>query len=198
MHHPTSSPTAPATVTRVRWGRLLPVVAGIVLLVLVAWTSIGPTPTHSIEPAAVLGGGTSTTPTTAPTTTPTRQHSTPTARSRRRAAAARTSVHRAHALRAHGSGTDAPQLPFTGASTWVAALLGVCLLALGIVLHVQAVRVGMIAVLYRRGILLRPVDCARLARTRGLPRARVPLSRLLAWLLADPNPNAFVRARISH
>ncbi|MCW2959709.1 MAG: hypothetical protein JWM90_96 [Thermoleophilia bacterium] len=77
-------------------------------------------------------------------------------------------------------------LPYTGLETWIAAALGILLLGLGICVHVNAVRIGMTALLYRRGILLRPVDCARLAQQRGLPQLRILLSNILTRLLEEP------------
>jgi len=65
-------------------------------------------------------------------------------------------------------------------------VLGVLLLGIGVCVHVNAVRIGMTAMLYRRGILLRPVTCARLAQERGLPRLRVWTSNALHRLLEEP------------
>lgn len=86
----------------------------------------------------------------------------------------------------------------TGAATWIAALLGIALVAGGIAIQFNAVRIGMTAMLYRRGILLRPVDCARLARRRGIPRVRVAVSNAVHALLAEPAaPSDFVTMRRS-
>ena len=89
----------------------------------------------------------------------------------------------------------AGELPYTGAETWIAAFLGVLVLGLGICVQVNAVRIGMTAMLYRRGILLRPIDCARLANERGFGSIRVALSNALHRLLAEPEGNDFVRTR---
>lgn len=87
----------------------------------------------------------------------------------------------------------------TGLETWIAAILGVLLLGLGICVHVNAVRLGMTALLYRRGILLRPVDCARMAQEHGFSRIRVMLSDLLHRLLEEPAGGSdFVSARHAH
>jgi hypothetical protein len=40
--------------------------------------------------------------------------------------------------------------------------------------------------LYRRGILLRPTECARLAQEHGLARVRVAISNVLHRLLEEP------------
>jgi hypothetical protein len=74
----------------------------------------------------------------------------------------------------------------TGIETWIAGILGVLLLGIGICVHVSAVRIATTAMLYRRGILLRPADCARLAHERGLASARVFVSDLLHKLLEEP------------
>lgn len=95
-----------------------------------------------------------------------------------------------------GGGAPAGQLPVTGLETWIAAGFGILVLGLGIALQVHAVRIGMTAMLYRRGILLRPVDCARLAQEHGLSRLRVLLSNGLHRLLQEPAGGSdFVRVR---
>jgi hypothetical protein len=107
----------------------------------------------------------------------------------------------ANAAPGAGGGATAPrsgELPMTGLSTWIAAVLGSLLLGLGVCVHVNAVRLGMTALLYRRGILLRPVDCARLAQEHGLPRVRVALSNALHRLLEEPAARGdFVTAHIA-
>lgn len=95
-------------------------------------------------------------------------------------------------VHAAGGGEGNAALPYTGAETWIAAILGVLILTCGVLLQVHAVRIGMTALLYRRGILLRPVDCARLAGERGIPAVRVWLSGVLHRLLAEPRRNDFV------
>jgi LPXTG-motif cell wall-anchored protein len=99
-------------------------------------------------------------------------------------------VARSNQVPAAAGGGNAPAsadaLPYTGAESWIAAGLGVLLLALGIVVHVKAVRIGMTAMLYRRGILLRPVDCARLARSGGTGALRAWISVQLSRLLEEP------------
>lgn len=107
-----------------------------------------------------------------------------------------TAAPRPAADRASGSGGG--ELPITGLETWIAAFLGLLLLAGGICVHVNAVRIAATALLYRRGILLRPVDCARLARERGLvQRARLLLSSVLHRLLEEPADGDFVAARLA-
>lgn len=94
------------------------------------------------------------------------------------------------------SPADGSELPLTGIESWIAAALGILLLGFGICIHINAVRIGMTALLYRRGILLRPVDCARLAHRHGLPRLRVLLSNVLHHLLQEPaTAGEFVSAR---
>lgn len=101
---------------------------------------------------------------------------------------------------AAGTGANARpsgELPMTGIETWIAAILGVLLLAGGIVVQVNAVRLATTAMLYRRGILLRPVECARLAQERGVPQQlRVLVSNALHRLLEEPAGGSdFVSAR---
>jgi hypothetical protein len=108
----------------------------------------------------------------------------------------------AGATTASGAGastTPDGELPMTGLSTWIAAFLGTLLLVAGICVQVNAVRIGMTAMLYRRGILLRPVDCARMAQQHGFSRLRVAVSNLLHRLLEDPAPRGseFVAARLA-
>lgn len=144
-------------------------------------------------------------PATPPASTPSRAPKQPAARAGSRAGggtasaaprtiAAPTTSPIAPRAVAGGGGADA-QLPYTGIETWIAAFLGVLLLGLGICVHVNAVRIGMTAMLYRRGILLRPVDCARLAQQRGVPQLRVAVSNLLHRLLEEPAGSDFVTAR---
>ncbi|MCW2956104.1 MAG: hypothetical protein JWO69_973 [Thermoleophilia bacterium] len=162
-----------------------------------------PAPARTIAPAVVA-------PST-PTTTPAAKSAPRTAA--KRAAAKRAAAKRATAKRvaaraaaaapvatmaaARGAGASptaampvagggAGALPYTGIETWIAAILGVLLLTIGVCVHVNAVRIGMTAMLYRRGILLRPVDCARLAQQRGLPQMRIALSNVLTRLLEEP------------
>jgi len=110
------------------------------------------------------------------------------------AAAAATST--SPAGRTVAGGGTAGELPYTGAATWIAAIIGALALLLGVLVHVNAVRIGMTAILYRRGILLRPTDLARLAHRRGMPRARIVLSNVLHRLLEVPSTSGeFVTAR---
>ncbi|MCW2972346.1 MAG: hypothetical protein JWN72_619, partial [Thermoleophilia bacterium] len=111
------------------------------------------------------------------------------------AAATATTAPAAAGATATGGGT-AGELPYTGAASWIAAIIGLIALTLGILVHVNAVRIGMTALLYRRGILLRPTDLARLAHRRGTPQARILLSNLLHRLLEVPATSGeFVTAR---
>lgn len=229
---------APATVTRVRWGRILPVLAGIGLLAFGIWSATNesaPAPARSVsgsEDLAIadnISAKDAATPAATADTASKPEALTPTPAITRRAKPAakpvaqraggrrpaRRAARRATAINAFaaatagatsasgaGAGTGAGaapsgQLPMTGLSTWIAAALGVLLLGLGICVQVNAVRLGMTALLYRRGILLRPVDCARLAQEHGLSRARVGVSNVLHRLLAEPMPSGgeFVTAR---
>ncbi|MBC7462421.1 MAG: hypothetical protein H7287_13775 [Thermoleophilia bacterium] len=112
-----------------------------------------------------------------------------------RVAAAATSAPTTAGATATGGGT-AGQLPYTGAASWIAAIIGLIALMLGILVHINAVRIGMTALLYRRGILLRPTDLARLAHRRGTPQARILLSNALHRLLEVPaSSDEFVTAR---
>lgn len=75
---------------------------------------------------------------------------------------------------ARGSGTSTAQgLPYTGAPAWIAAVLGILMLAGGIVIQLRAVEIGDTASQYRRGPLLRPLELM----------ARVPIvyCRLAQW-----------------
>jgi hypothetical protein len=92
-------------------------------------------------------------------------------------------------------GGGATELPYTGAETWIVAILGIMILLVGILIQINAVRIGMTAMLYRRGILLRPVDCARLANERGFAPVRVWISNVLHYLLTEPANADFVTAR---
>lgn len=94
-----------------------------------------------------------------------------------------------------GGGGPAAELPYTGAETWIVAILGILVLTIGILVQINAVRIGMTAMLYRRGILLRPVDCARLAGERGLAPVRVWISNALHYLLQEPAGADFVTSR---
>jgi hypothetical protein len=242
------------TVARVRWGRLLLVFAGIVLLAFGGWSmSQGSSKSGATNDTTrvVSGGGSDGTneleiaqaetatgedttvdtsggvrtpgaaPAAAPAVTPNvspARRTTP-----RRNAARRTPVRAGaraagvtaattaaaapayagptatHSVRGGGGAPATGELPYTGLETWLAAILGVVLLGGGIVLQVNAVRIAATAMLYRRGILLRPVDCARLAQQRGLPRARVTLSNVLQRLLEEPASGGdFVSARHAH
>jgi hypothetical protein len=246
-----------ATVTRVRWGRLLLVFAGILLLGFGAW-NMGHAASSGTKRAGtkvVSGGGTGSSvnevaiadadaagtanldssggilpapkvaPTAAPATVPTpkvvhrraavhrivRRHVTPRRIAAGGGAGFATRARTAHAAPAaarvvpryvRGAGAGRPgaqgELPYTGLSTWIAAILGMLLLGIGICVQVNAVRIAATAILYRRGILLRPVDCARLAQERGFPRARVVVSDLLHRLLEEPAaPSDFVGTRLA-
>ncbi len=244
------SAVAPATVARMRWGRLTVVLVGIALIAFGAWTatsqpststkqSSGPATSGSI----VSGGGASNDPlgiaaaprqvTAAPkvaranTATKSQTKANAKAKASRstrpaasKGAAKRPARHNARTRRgavaggggfavasanaAAGGGAGAPatprsgELPMTGLATWIAAILGALALTLGICIHVNAVRLGMTAMLYRRGILLRPVECARLAQGHGMPRLRIALSNLLQRLLEEPAERGeFVAARMA-
>jgi hypothetical protein len=243
---------AAATMTRVRWGRILPLLAGIGLLAFGAWNLTNDaTPggarsagasgivveksTTAVDTAkdagTAAGAGTASdtaaadaAPTdatgSADASKPAARATRPTARptnsganrgnragsgTRRAApvvalATASANAAPAGAVRGGGAGAaPAGQLPMTGLETWIAAFLGVLLLGIGVCVHVNAVRIGMTALLYRRGILLRPVDCARLAQERGLPQVRVAVSNALHKLLEEPSNGGgdFVTARLA-
>lgn len=59
--------------------------------------------------------------------------------------------------RVRGAGTPQAGLPYTGAPAWIAAVLGVVLLGIGIAVQLRATEIGMTASQYRRGPLLRPL-----------------------------------------
>lgn len=223
----TGGGAATSTITRVRWGRLLFMAAGVILLAVGAWSALSSSPASkgsnvgSATPAMNVSGGGANEVTLARTSRLDAAKIAP--KANRRIAKARVTkrpIVRRSAARIAGGGAIArttipasaaaattarhtvaggggnAQLPYTGAESWIAAILGLIALALGICFHVNAVRIGMTAMLYRRGILLRPIDCARLAHSRGFPRARVLLSNLLHRLLEEPaNGDEFVSAR---
>ncbi|MCW2923042.1 MAG: hypothetical protein JWM98_446 [Thermoleophilia bacterium] len=223
---------AASTATRVRWGRLVPVIAGIALIAFGVWTfATGNVPgsgSHRSGQTVSGGGGTAddvdvakseradnTLAITPPATTP--KVTAPKVPARRstghhtthrvagtggtgaigtpRAVAAPGTV---PARTVGGGGGPAAQLPYTGASTWIAAIIGLLLLAVGICVHVNAVRIGMTAMLYRRGILLRPLECARLAQSHAPARLRVTISNALHRLLEEPAGGSdYVSARLT-
>lgn len=240
------------TVTRVKWGRVLLVFAGLVLFGFGAWNMSGgaAAPTKDATNSRTVSGGgagdveieaatgaeddiamgsdmatedmavdtatadTPATPSDDPATVvPTNRSTAATnrasgtragraGRTTRRGAAAPAFAANAAAATAPrtatggGAGGPAGQLPMTGLETWIAAFLGVLLLAVGICVHVSAVRIATTALLYRRGILLRPSECARLAQDHGFARVRVILSDVLHRLLEEPaHGGDFVSAR---
>lgn len=251
---PGPSPVS-GTVTRLRWGRLLPVLAGLALLAFGAWTMSQDGAAAKRRGLAVSGGGSdagsaevdiaraarapqpaAAAPSPRPGAGSARSRATgaaparrAAARARARSAAARPRARRAAASRpaparrgarrgmavapalpaAPASAATAPrtvtgggshaagELPLTGIESWIAGTLGLLLLAAGIGIHVNAVRLAAIAMLYRRGLLLRPVDCARMAQQRGIPRARVALSGILHRLLEEPSGGDFVSTRLA-
>ena len=234
------------TVTRMRWGRLLPVLAGLALLAFGIWTATsepggattaardvaGTDTSTELDVAAAAGAGetaddaatSAATPAAPPAAaTPARPRAgaatpargtgasnRPNRTRRAGAAAGGSNAFAAASAGAAGTGAGAPgtragaqdgELPMTGLETWIAAALGILLLAGGIIVHVNAVRLGMTAMLYRRGILLRPTECARLvADGETAARLRVLLSDLLHRLLEEPTPRGseFVSARHAH
>lgn len=210
---------APATATRLRWGRLLLAIAGIALVAIAIWSAGATTsPAAKDAPSAARDIGGATTPLTKDE--PAKDAATAAAGADAKGAAivdsaptdpivvprvakvarpAATAPAAATAPVTGGGGpaattSDAP-LPYTGAETWIAAILGVLILGLGIAVQINAVRIGMTAMLYRRGILLRPVDCARLAGEHGFGQVRVTISNALLRLLAEPEGVDFVHAR---
>ncbi|MCW2921466.1 MAG: hypothetical protein JWL76_1340 [Thermoleophilia bacterium] len=269
----TGGGAAPSTVTRVRWGRVLPLFAGIALIAFGIWSVTNDSPSTAARDRTVSGGGGSDvdisrsvgaddagigddatgvdssggasdtsfghdatkTPATsaAPAVTPaagsaarsgtgtvrgggggttaraTGARAGRTARTgrtgrtaRRGAVAARTfapgtASAAATAPRTRtGGGAPAGELPMTGLETWIAAILGVLLLGIGICVHVSAVRIAATAMLYRRGILLRPTEWELLSQRDGLARVRVVVSDLLHRLLEEPARGSdFVSAR---
>jgi hypothetical protein len=231
---PVAGGGASSTVTRLRWGRVLPVLAGIGLLAFGIWSANGPT--AASDTRTVSGGGASNVevaPSTPaepaglaePAATPPvasdpqrtqsprpagQQGARPQAGQAGRVGAAAiagttdrsanafatASAGAAGAAGAAGGGAPAGELPMTGIETWIAGMLGALLLGIGIAVQINAVRIAATAMLYRRGILLRPVDCARLAQEHGFSRARVLLSNALHRLLEEPEHGGdFVSAR---
>lgn len=192
-HHP-----MPREVARVRWGRIAVTVIGIALIAFGVWNGLRAGATASKGTSASRAAGAAIadrpkldvadTPTVAPRVTPAAPRVTPPARAGRHGATGHRRGGTPPVARGSGTGgaAQAATLPYTGAETWIVAILGIALLAGGIALQINAVRIGMVAMLYRRGILLRPIECARLAQGRTLPRARVHVSRLLERLLAEP------------
>lgn len=237
-------PPPVAAVTRVRWGRVALVLAGVVLLLFAAsdvfagdgprsstdksLRSADPLDVEAAQPqeapqatagdAAVSGGGKD----------PARKEDAraaaaraATRRTARRAAARRKAARAARARRAAraaaaiatGSGTAAAQaapapgttsaqsLPRTGASAWVAGVLGFLLVAAGLLLHVNACRVGATAAEcletaagYRRGPALRPRAVASRAR-RWLDAGVSPgVARIVKALQAEAAPGDYVSA----
>lgn len=240
---PASPGTGATTIARVRWGRLLPVFAGIALLAFGLWNVTGGE--RGATPETVGGGGAAATAidiarsarggTDATADSDARGEATPrfaskatTRSTSTRARSPRAGRDRRSAARARGARAVGPvavssaiappapaaaggrmgnsvsggggqavgELPLTGIETWVAAFLGLLLLGGGVCVHVNAVRLAATALLYRRGILLRPVDCARMAQERGLPRARVAVSNVLHRLLEEASGD-FVSARLA-
>ncbi len=247
----TGGGAAPSTVTRVRWGRVLPLFAGVALVAFGIWSVTNGSSTTSGD-RTVSGGGTSevgidraigsdagagddatgvdssggatadtnsstgddvaTPPAAAPAATPPARAAAPArpragtvrgggGRTGRRGAAVAPAVtpgtaSAATAPRARaGGGAPAGELPLTGIETWIAGILGVVLLTVGICVHVSAVRIATTALLYRRGILLRPTECARLAQDHGLAQVRVAVSNVLHRLLEEPTRSDFVSTR---
>lgn len=226
---PVSGGGPSTTATRVRWGRILLVAAGVALVAFGAWRATSGGPDGSAA-RSVAGGGTSevevapadeanadpaaiegVTPDVTATPAAPARVATPRPARRAGAGAGRRPARRAAGIAGAAGLASAPanaapatgggagpsgQLPVTGLETWIAAGLGLLVLALGIAIQVNAVRIGMTAMLYRRGILLRPVDCARLAQDRGLSQLRVLLSNALHRLLQEPAGGSdFVRVR---
>ncbi|MCW2949996.1 MAG: hypothetical protein JWN41_1009 [Thermoleophilia bacterium] len=208
------------TITRVRWGRLALMLVGTALLVLGAWSAVPhrgakqtvDTSTLGIAPAQGSGADEIATARAArlssvPQISAARSIATKRTiartRAARRAAAARAS-HRAALRRTSAAvpsvaGGGTAELPYTGASTWIAAIIGVMALLVGVLLHINAVRIGMTAMLYRRGILLRPIECARLvSQGSAAPRFRIWCSDVLHRLLEVPTTSGeFVSSRYS-
>jgi LPXTG-motif cell wall-anchored protein len=67
---------------------------------------------------------------------------------------------------AGGGRRGAGQLPRTGAPVWLAAVIGLVLLAAGLWTQLNAVRIGATAMLYRRGPALRPIASSRMLADR--------------------------------
>ena len=85
-------------------------------------------------------------------------------------------------------GRSATSLPYTGASSWVAALIGVLALAAGVFVQYKALAIGETAAMYRRGPLLRPFWLLALT-IRNAPHAAAYVARTMpevaaAWLRA--------------
>lgn len=79
------------------------------------------------------------------------------AASRQHARHARTGfTRRGRAAVGGGGAPGASSLPYTGASTWIAAMIGAMLLGIGMIVQLRAMQIGEAASLYRRGPLLRP------------------------------------------
>lgn len=216
----------PATTTRVRWGRLLAMLAGIALIAFGIWSfTQQDAPSKDTSRATPSGAGASDIdiPRSAgtdgaatdsgaiapparvvrPAKAPVRRAAAATgAAGAQRAPAGQRAVVRSAApapmANRSVSGGGGQALPYTGIETWIAAFLGLVLLAGGVCVHVNAVRIGMTAMLYRRGILLRPVECARLAQSHAPARLRVLISDVLHRLLEEPAVSGeFVSARLA-
>lgn len=109
------------------------------------------------------------------------------------------------AVRAGGRGAAGQPLPYTGASTWIAALLGVTLLAAGVFIQYKALAIGETAAMYRRGPLLRPfwlialtirnVPHATAYVARATPGIKRGLARLQELLDERGDDSEFVSAR---
>ena len=81
--------------------------------------------------------------------------------------------------RAGGAATRSAGLPYTGAPAWIAAVLGVLLLGIGIVVQLRATQIGMTASQYRRGPMLRPLQLLA-----GVPGVYLRLARWVGGVSA--------------
>lgn len=111
----------------------------------------GAAPGSTLSRAPVAGGGGTPTVRRNPAR---RQRAIAARRARAAQARAAARAHRGMAARTRGSG--ASSLPYTGASSWIAALIGILLLGTGIIVQLKAVAIADTASLYQRGPLLRP------------------------------------------
>jgi hypothetical protein len=135
-----------------------------------ASSASAPTPSHraTTAPAAAkshsatshpqaAAHGSSSAASHASSTTSAARHATASLRAAPVRASARATPRRVAGGGAAGSG----QLPRTGAPVWLAGVLGALLVLAGLSTHFHAVRIGAVAMLYRRGPALRPIESGR-------------------------------------
>jgi len=92
------------------------------------------------------------------------------------------------ALHGRRGRAGAQALPYTGASTWIAAVIGLLMLAAGVFVQYKALAIGDTAAMYRRGPLLRPFWLVALT-IRNAPHAAAYVARRMPEIA-----RAYVRA----